>query len=112
MLARTAWLPAVAAAELFCGARTVEQARATQRLYDMFDRRARVLTSTADEYVRAGKLISRAIGLRGAMEPRDHLNDVLITLIAHRLGARIATENRADFEGWIALGNLSAALLL
>jgi len=53
----------------------------------------------------AGRIISRYRERYGAIEPRDHLNDVLILLVALRLARQeetiLITENDSDFMTWL-----------
>lgn len=108
--ARRPYLTAVTVAELQAGARSREQRDAVAQLTAVFARFERLLAPNAAEWEAAGRLIARARRERGAMEPRDHYPDTLIAQVAARLGATIATANRADFQGWIALGRLNATV--
>src|SRR5436305_9403408 len=72
------WLSSVVAAELYTGTRSYEDARVLDRFFAAMNRIERVLTPSAGDWVRAGRLISRRVRLAGALRPRDHLADVLI----------------------------------
>ncbi len=104
------YLTAVTVAELHAGARSREQAAAVAGLTTVFARFDRLLAPTAAEWAAAGRLIARARWRRGAMEPRDHYPDALITQVAARLGATIVTANLADFRAWSALGRLDVTV--
>lgn len=97
---------AVTAVELHAGARSRDQQAAVVQLLAAFSRFGRLLAPTSEEWVAAGRLIAQARWRHGDMEPRDHYPDVLIVLIAARLGATIATANVADFQRWATLGRL------
>jgi hypothetical protein len=71
----------------------------------------RLLTPTADDWSRAGRLINRAIRQPGAMQPWDHFGDVLIVQMAARLRGAVITANVGDYDGWIKLGNLDVRVV-
>jgi len=110
-LGRQVYLPAVALAEVYAGTRGPRDGRLVDQIAHAFALVDRVLTPTADEWARAGRLINRAIRLRGAMQPRDHLADVLIVHLAARLRGAVVTANVVDFDGWVSLGRLDVAVL-
>ena len=90
-------------AELYAGTRSIEEARVLDRLVDTFARAERLLTPTAEEWRQAGQLIARFIRLYGAVDPRDHVADVLIVLLAARLSGTVLTANQQHFPRWVAL---------
>jgi predicted nucleic acid-binding protein len=101
------WLPSVVALELFAGAPRYEESRGLHHLMRLSARHDRVLTPTHREWMVGGQLIARASRLYGTIRPRDHLADVLITLIAARLGGTVLTANVAHFERWAELARES-----
>ncbi len=109
-LSSRSYLTAVTVAELHAGVRSPEQAALIERLAALFARDERLLVPAAAEWVAAGRLIARAIQRQGAMEPRDHLPDVLIAQVAGRIGAAVVTDNVVHLRRWIALGRLDAVI--
>ena len=94
------WLTAVTTAELYAGSRSVRDARNIDRVVAAFSRVDHLLTPTSDDWRQAGQLIARSIRLYGSVEPRDHLADVLIVVIAARLSGTVVTANLGHFERW------------
>lgn len=100
---RRLWLTSITVAELYAGTRSVRDARHLDRVVDTFTRADHLITPTPDEWRHAGRLIARCIRRYGAIEPRDHLADVLIVLIAARLHGTVVTANVGHFERWSRL---------
>ena len=109
-LSSRGYLTSVTVAELQAGARSPQHASLIDQLATLFARQDRLLTPTEAEWMATGRLIARAVMMRGAMEPRDHYPDVLIAQIASRIGATVVTDNAADFRGWIQLGRLDSTV--
>jgi predicted nucleic acid-binding protein len=103
LIAGRLWLPSVVALELYAGARGREEGRGLDRLIRALARTDRLLTPTHLEWVVGGQLIARASRLYGLVRPRDHVADVLITLVAARLSGAVLTANVAHFERWAEL---------
>jgi predicted nucleic acid-binding protein len=101
------WLSAIAVAELYAGTRSSDDALMIARLVAVMQRIDRMLTPTDTEWVRAGRLLARHVRVRGDIQPRDHLADVLILVSAARLNGAIVTLNVRHFETWAALANAS-----
>src|SRR5262245_38420709 len=97
------WLPSIVALELYAGARGRDEGRGLDRLVWAMARNDRVLTPTHAEWIVGGQLIARAGRLYGLLRPRDHVADVLITLVAARLSGAVLTANVAHFERWAEL---------
>ena len=97
---RQLWLTAVTVAELYAGTRSARDARHLDRVVDTFARADHLVTPTSDDWRQAGQLIARSIRLYGAVEPRDHLADVLIVVIAARLQGTVVAANVRHFERW------------
>ncbi len=97
------WLSSVVVAELYAGTRSREDALLLDRIVAAMHRIDRLLTPSADEWARAGRLIARRVRPHGDMRPRDHLADVLIVLSAARLNGVVLTTNRRHFDVWAQL---------
>lgn len=110
-LGRQVYLPAVALAEVYAGTRGPRDGRLVDQIARAFTLVGRILTPTADEWARSGRLINRAIRLRGTMQPRDHLADVLIVHLAERVRGAVVTANIEDFDGWVSLGRLDVTVV-
>ena len=89
-------LSSVVMQELYAGART----RADKRNYDginqAFIRQGYVVTPSHEDWTLSGVLLVRYQQRYGELEPRNHINDLLIALGAVRAGAELVTENVAD----------------
>lgn len=101
------WLSSVVAAELYAGTRSADDAAILDRILAAMLRVDRVLTPTASDWVRVGRLIARRIRLHGSLRPRDHLADVLILVSAARLNGAVITANLRHFEAWARLAAAS-----
>jgi predicted nucleic acid-binding protein len=86
--------------ELYAGARAREDKRGLDAINRAFLRRGYVVTPDHDDWILAGLLLARHQRLKGVLEPREHINDVLIVLDASKLGADLVTENSSDMERW------------
>ncbi|MBI4493601.1 MAG: PIN domain-containing protein [Chloroflexi bacterium] len=97
------WLSSVVVAELYAGTRSPADALLLDRIVAALERVQRVLTPTAADWARAGRLMARRIRLQGDLRPRDHLADVLILVSAARLHGVVVTANLRHFEAWARL---------
>ena len=97
------WLSSVVVAELYAGTRSPADAAALDRIVAAMARVDRMVTPTAADWARAGRLMARRIRLRGDLRPRDHLADVLILVSAARLTGEVVTANLRHFEAWAKL---------
>lgn len=86
--------------ELYAGTRSPQDTRDLKVIERAFSRMGYLLTPTHQDWITAGQAISHSIRTYGALNPRDHLNDILIILCAAQVGARIVTENSEHFERW------------
>jgi predicted nucleic acid-binding protein len=98
------WLSSVVVTELYAGTRSPEEARLLDRIVAAMERVGRLLTPTAGDWTRAGRLMARRVRLHGDLRPRDHLADVLIIVSAARLNGEVVTANLRHFEAWARLG--------
>ena len=60
----------------------------------------RLVTTTEEEWCRAGRILARYQNRYGHVEPGDHIGDILILLAAERLGTDLVTENGEHFRLW------------
>jgi predicted nucleic acid-binding protein len=97
------WLPVVVLAELYVGARMGAETLALNRLAEHAARGGRLLVPVTRDWIDAGRLIARRGRLQGALRPRDHLMDVLIVLLAARIGGEVLTANVQHFQAWAHL---------
>lgn len=86
--------------ELYAGTRSLRHKRELDIVEQAFHRRGYLLTPAHQDWVAAGQAISYYMRSYGALDPRDHINDLLIFLCAAQVEARIVTENASHFEMW------------
>ena len=86
--------------ELYAGARSRKAKRELDQINRLYARQGFLITPLHEDWVRAGILMERYIRLHGRIEPRDHLNDLLILLCTAKAGATLATENVRDYVRW------------
>ena len=101
------WLSSVVLAELYAGTRSTEEARLLDRFETLMRGAVRLSTPSSEDWALAGRLMARRIRLHGALNPRDHLNDLLILISAARLGGTVSTANVHHFEAWLPLARAS-----
>src|SRR5258708_6505465 len=94
------YVSSVSGMELLAGSTRPDQRRKADAFLDHLARRERVVTPTAEEWLRAGTILARYQNQFGHVEPADHVNDILILLSAERLRAELATENGEHFRIW------------
>jgi predicted nucleic acid-binding protein len=86
--------------ELYAGARAPGDKKDLDAINRAFVSRGYLVTPGHEDWIMAGTVLARYQRLHGGVEPRDHINDVLIVLGASKLGADLMTENSADMERW------------
>jgi predicted nucleic acid-binding protein len=86
--------------ELYAGARAPGDKKDLDAINRAFVSRGYLVTPGHEDWILAGTVLSRYQRLHGGVEPRDHINDILIVLDASKLGADLVTENSADMERW------------
>jgi predicted nucleic acid-binding protein len=86
--------------ELYAGARAPGDKKNLDGIHRAFFSRGYLVTPTHEDWVMAGIVLARYSRREGAVEPRDHINDILIVLNASSLGAELITENPRDMERW------------
>lgn len=98
-------LCSVVAEEILAGARDQQQQREYDAFFDLMRRRGLVLTPTDQDWQTCGRLLSRFRRRFGAIEPRDHQNDILVLLcalaVARDEDTVLMTENGAHFRMWL-----------
>jgi predicted nucleic acid-binding protein len=93
-------LSSVALQELYAGARTPADKGNYDSINRMFLSRGYVVTPDHADWVLSGVILARHQQLYGAVEPQDHINDILIALCAVKANAELVTENATDMERW------------
>ena len=90
------YLSPVVVMELSAGARTPSAKRALERLFNPYSKAQRVLSLSANAYLKAGEILQKLSSSQGRLG--IHLShDVLIALSAHSVGATLFTSNKKDF---------------
>jgi predicted nucleic acid-binding protein len=92
-------LSSVVMQELYAGARTP----ADKRDYDEINRaflNRQYIVPHHEDWILSGILLARYQRLYGDVEPRDHINDILIAICAVKTNATLVTENTDDMKRW------------
>ena len=97
---RSLLLASVVAYELYLGAVDAVRKRELDRIRGVFIAAELIITPSFDDWSIAGSLLERYGRLYGAVDPRLHLNDVLILLCAAGRRARLVTWNVRDMARW------------
>ena len=107
MAARRLVLCSVVAEEVMAGAHGQAERHRYDAFFARFDRLGRIITPDNQDWRRCGRVLSRYRERFGAIEPRDHQNDVLIVLSALHLAqdqeTTILTENDRHLATWLNL---------
>jgi predicted nucleic acid-binding protein len=96
-------LSAVVLGELYAGTRSAQDKADLDVVLRAYQSLGFLVTPQTTEWVQAGQVIRRYSRLYGALEPREHLNDVLILLSGAMSGAEVVTENAKPFVRWASL---------
>lgn len=96
-------LSAVVLAELYAGTRSSRDKADLDAVLRAYQSLGFLIVPTSEDWARAGQGIRRYCHLYGDIEPREHMNDVLILLSGARAGAQVVTENARPFIRWAAL---------
>jgi predicted nucleic acid-binding protein len=96
-------LSTVVLAELYAGTRSTQDKADLDVALRAYQSLGFLIVPTVEDWTRAGQGIRRYRSLYGDIEPREHLNDVLILLSGARAGAEVVTENAKPFTRWAAL---------
>ena len=101
--ANQVFLSAVVLAELYAGTRSPRDKSDLDMILRGYQSLGLLVTPIAEDWARAGQVIRRHHSHYGEIEPREHLNDVLILISSGRIGAEVVTENAKHFSRWVAL---------
>ncbi len=86
-------MPAVVAMELLSGTRDKQSRRTVDKLLRPFVRNRRIILPSYDDYTLAGEVVAE---LQWAAT--RHSNDVMIAVLARKVGAELLTTNQKDFS--------------
>jgi len=86
--------------ELYAGALTPTDKTNLDGINRAFLARGQTVTPDHDDWTWAGVMLARYQRIYGEVEPRDHINDILIALCAVKVNAELVTENAGDMERW------------
>lgn len=93
-------LSAVVLAELYAGTRSARDKVDLDVIERSYRTLGHLVTPEPRDWAWAGQAIRRYRAVYGAIDPREHLNDVLILLSAARVGTEVVTEEGAVFTRW------------
>jgi predicted nucleic acid-binding protein len=93
-----AYLPAPVVEELYAGRRSQTDKRNVDRFYRELRSRNQILVPTDEDWANAGLLMARHNRRFGQINPKDHLNDVLIAILASNHGGTLITENGRNYS--------------
>jgi predicted nucleic acid-binding protein len=96
-------LSAVVLAELYAGTRSAQDKADLDVVTRLHEALGFLVAPSAHDWVRAGQAIRRYRALYGSVEPREHLNDILILLGNAATAAVVVSENARPFARWAAL---------
>ena len=104
-------LSSVVMQELYAGTRTPSDKKNYDRLNRTFLSQGHMIVPNHDDWILSGILLAQYQQRYGAVEPQDHINDILIALSAVRASATLVTENTIDMERWQKMLRRSGKLL-
>lgn len=86
--------------ELLAGVRTEREIRELHRFKKNFTKAGRLVTPNDGDWEETGLLVNQLIrkGRMPSLQAVGLTHDILLALSARRLGIRVITENRKDFE--------------
>ncbi len=93
-------LASVVAEELYAGAAGPGDKEDLDGISSAFVSAGLTLTPSFDDWCSAGTMMRRYGRLHGRIDPREHLNDVLILLSAAQVGGILLTWNVKDLRRW------------
>jgi predicted nucleic acid-binding protein len=96
-------LSTVVLAELYAGTRSAQDKADLDAVLRAYQSVGFLAVPTAEDWARAGQGIRRYRRLYGDIEPREHMNDILILLSGAGVGAEVVTENAKPFVRWATL---------
>ena len=86
--------------ELYSGVRSKEDKKRVDIIFKESRRIGQLINPEIEDWSKAGLFVSQYIRLYGSIEPKDHMNDVMIALVASKHGHTVVTENKKHFENW------------
>jgi len=93
-------LSSVVMQELYAGAQTPADKKDYDGINQAFLRRGYIVTPKHEDWTLSGVLLAQYQQHYGAVEPQDHINDILIALCAVQVNAALVTENTTDMNRW------------
>jgi predicted nucleic acid-binding protein len=93
------YFSSIVAQELLAGARSPAGRKRVEILFRPFERVGRVVTPSHNQWKDAGRILAKALQVRPDLRSKlpALVNDCLLALSAHSLGATLYTRNRDDF---------------
>lgn len=107
-----ALLPAPVLHELYAGTRSKSDKRDVDDIYRNFKRINGVLTPSEDDWAVSGTYMARYGHSFGEINPKDHIFDLLISILASNANAPLITKNRRDMLRWQRILQASGKNLL
>jgi predicted nucleic acid-binding protein len=95
-----ALLPAPVLHELYAGTRSQSDKNDVDRIYGSFKQIDGILTPSEEDWAFSGIYMARYIRSHGKVDPKDHLTDLLIAILASNAGAPLVTQNKKDMLRW------------
>ncbi len=96
-------LSTVVLSELYAGTRSARDKVDLDVVHRSYQALGFLVVPTVHDWIRAGQSIRRYSRLYGAIEPREHVNDILILLAGAAVRAEVVTENARHFTRWASL---------
>jgi predicted nucleic acid-binding protein len=93
-------LSSVVMQELYAGALSPADKKDYDAINRSFLSRGYIVTPSHEDWTLSGTLLARYQQRYGVVEPRDHINDILIVLCAVNANADLVTENTDDMTRW------------
>ena len=94
MLCTVVWM------ELYAGTRSASDKQDLDQMVQALADVGRVISPQPEDFYQAGQMVAYYSRQYGAIQPRDHANDILIALCASRTNATLITENKEHMEKW------------
>jgi len=93
-------LPSPVLHELYAGTRSQSDKNDLDFIYGSLKQINGILTPSEEDWVSSGVYMARYIRLYGQVDPKDHVMDILIAILASNAGAPLVTQNRKDMIRW------------
>jgi predicted nucleic acid-binding protein len=85
---------------VLAGANSAQESDPLLRLLEASRRRERLLVPSDLDWLTAAQVLERYARRHGALQPWQHMGDVLIALGAARIAGEVVTANLVDFRRW------------